>query len=57
MWQRAKYFEELTCGVTAVGVDTKRFAKHGDANLKADACEKAEKNRLRQEVREKAKLE
>jgi hypothetical protein len=57
MWQRAKYFEELTCGVTAVGVDTKRFAKHGDANLKADACEKAEKNRLRQEVREEAKLE
>ena len=44
-------------GVVAVDVDAKCFAKHGDADLKADACEKAEENRLRQEIREEAKLE
>ena len=57
MWQRAKHFEELTGSAAAVDVDAKHFTKHGDADLKADAGEKAEENRLRQEIREEAKLE
>ena len=38
-------------------VDAKHFTKHGDADLKADASEKAEENRLRQEICKEAKLE
>jgi hypothetical protein len=45
-------------GSTAAGdVDAKHLAKHGDADLKADASEKAEENRLRQEICKEAKLE
>ena len=56
MWQRAKHFEELTGSAAAEDIDAKHFTKHGDADLKADASEKAEENRLRQEIRKEAKL-
>ena len=40
-----------------MNVDAEHFTKHGDADLKADTGEKAEKNGLRQEISEEAKLE
>src|SRR5271169_936344 len=40
-----------------MGLDAKHSAKHGDADLKADASEKSHKNRARKEIRKKAKLQ
>jgi hypothetical protein len=57
VWQRSKHFEDLTGSTAAVDVDAEHFTQYSDADLKADAHEEAQENRLRQEICKKAELE
>src|SRR5580658_195349 len=57
VWQRSQHLDHLKGSAAAADVDAKHFTKHSDADLEADANQKAQENRSRQEICKEAKLE